>query len=288
MDTTKPPLTDLIRLACRWEATARKAGNVHPERAFADLTVDDFYRSADAIAPILGEAPNHPVGVTVLAAIQATRRAVASNTNLGIVLLLAPLAKVVPTKALRDGIEDVLASLTVEDSRNVYAAIRLAQAGGIGEVGEQDVRSEPTLPLRAAMALAQDRDLIARQYVDGFAEVFSDGVPALHEGIKRWNAIENAIVFCHLTLIARHPDSLIARKRGLSEAYEASRRALAVLNADWPTASSGRREFADFDAWLRAEWNGRNPGTSADLVTASLFAALREGIITLRESAPRP
>src|SRR5262245_39510959 len=266
-------------LACTWEARARKAGNVTPQHSFRDLTVDEFYRSATAIAPIIERSPNQSVGATVLQAIEATREVVSSNTNLGIVLLLVPLAKVPRPYPLRAGIETTLDTLTVEDSRQVFAAIRLAKPGGLGVRSSQDVRKEPTLPLREIMALAQDEDLIARQYIDAFAEVLEEGLPALQRGMDRGKSLENAIILCQLTLLAAHPDSLIARKRGYHEAHEASCRAQDVLAAGWPGSVCGRTAFAEYDAWLRAKNHQRNPGTTADLVTASLFAALREGII---------
>jgi triphosphoribosyl-dephospho-CoA synthase len=111
-------------------------------------------------------------------------------------------------------------------------------------VPEQDVRDEPTGTLREVMALAADRDLIARQYADGFRAVFEDGVPALREGLDRSGCLEGAIVFCHLVLLARHPDSLIARKRGPAEAEEASRRARAVLDLGWPPTDAGAEALA--------------------------------------------
>jgi triphosphoribosyl-dephospho-CoA synthase len=128
------------------------------------------------------------------------------------------------------------------------------------------------------MALAADRDLVARQYANGFREVFEDGVPALIAGIEKTRCLEGAIIHCHLALLAKHPDSLIARKRGIREAEEASRRALAVLE--------GRAEITDLDAWLQAEGRGRNPGTTADLVTACLFVALRTQVLTLPLTLP--
>src|SRR5205085_534288 len=85
----------------------------------------------------------------------------------------------------------------------------------------------------------------------------------------------------HLTLLAQFPDSLIARKRGAQEADHARSLALEVLQAGWPKTASGRAAFAAFDGWLTALGNARNPGTSADLVTACLFAALREKRIEL-------
>jgi triphosphoribosyl-dephospho-CoA synthase len=123
--------------------------------------------------------------------------------------------------------------------------------------------------------------LIARQYANGFQEVFNDGVPSLQRGLKDLRCFEDAIICCHLTVLAKHADSLIARKCGPDVAKEASRRAAMVLEAGWPSTETGRDARAEFDSWLRADGHRRNPGTTADLVTASLFVALREGIITL-------
>ena len=266
-------LAAMIRAACVWEATARKAGNVHPQRDFADLTYLDFLVSAYAIAPVLAE--DVPVGERILRAIRATRKVVATNTNLGIVLLLAPLAAV-PTKLpLRAGVEAILRNLDVADSRAVFAAIRIVAPGGLGAAQSQDVRDEPTLPLRDVMALAQDRDLIARQYANGFADVFDLGVPTLLDAFQRWHDLETAIQWAHLHWLAALPDSLILRKRGRAEADEATRRAREVLASGWP--DTNRDAYAAFDDWLRAEGHARNPGASADLVAACLFVALREG-----------
>ncbi|MGH7174531.1 MAG: triphosphoribosyl-dephospho-CoA synthase, partial [Gemmataceae bacterium] len=276
------PMLDVglcTQIACIWEATARKPGNVHRYRDFDDSTYLDFLLSAAAIAPVMTTACQRRVGATVLDAVRATRRVTGTNTNLGIVLLLAPLAAVPPEQELRGGIERVLEELDVEDARRVYEAIRLASPGGLGRVSEQDVYAEPTQTLRQVMALAADRDLVARQYANGFAEVFNDGVPALFAGLQRTGSVEGAIVSAHLHLMAHHPDTLIARKRGSAEAKEAARRARAVLDTGWA-------ELNRFDSWLREEGHARNPGATADLLTACLFVVLREDTITLPPGLP--
>src|SRR5436305_1903466 len=79
--------------------------------------------------------------------------------------------------------------------------------------------------------------------------------------------------------LAAHPYPLIARKRGLAEAQAASRRARHVLQAGWPGSPAGGASLAELDRWLRAEGHSRNPGTTADLVTACLFILLRQGTI---------
>jgi triphosphoribosyl-dephospho-CoA synthase len=272
------------QIACIWEATARKPGNVHRHRDFDDLRYTDFLLSAAAIAPVLENAPRQRIGQTVLDCIRATRCVASTNTNLGIVLLLAPLAAVAPDQDVRSGVEAVLAALNGEDSRDVYAAIRLAKPGGLGRVPEEDVHAEPTRPLREIMALAADRDLVARQYADGFREVLDEGVPALLETWKRSGRMESAIIGCQLRLLASHPDSLIARKIGLAAAAEASRRAAQVVAAGWPGVPAAASALAELDAWMCDDSHRRNPGTTADLVTSCLFVALRDGLLSPQQA----
>ncbi|MFM9960511.1 MAG: triphosphoribosyl-dephospho-CoA synthase [Planctomycetaceae bacterium] len=304
-------LAETIRRACVLEASAAKPGNVHPRAAFPDLTFEDFVRSAEAIAPVLARVKNLGVGRAIYEATAATRAVVTTNTNLGIVLLLAPMAAVPCRKVeprplgsalfddrgpLPDGrgsqsqtltcceeIGDVLSRLTRDDAAWVYRAIRLAQPGGLGKSASEDVADEPTGTLLEVMTLAAERDGIAAQYASGFAWVLKEGVPFLasvgNQFAPHWEA---AIIELQLRLLAEHPDTLIARKCGWDVAAEASRRASICLRelVQLPLESNRRAErLTEFDHWLRADGHRRNPGTTADLVAACLFAALREGLI---------
>jgi triphosphoribosyl-dephospho-CoA synthase len=250
------------QLACVLEVSAEKPGNITPSHDFHDTSYEDMLRSAIAIGPELARAGERGVGETVLAAVKASRGA--SNTNLGIVLLLAPLAK-----AALDGVPvaATLGALDVADARAVYAAIRLASAGGLDEAVEHDVRSEPAIGLREAMATAAERDSIASEYVTGFAITYGIGVPALDTGLP----VREAIVQLHLRLLAHTPDTLIARKAGSDAAEGVSAGAREVL--------AGRRTLQSFDASLRVDGNRLNPGTTADLVTATVFVALLGGML---------
>jgi triphosphoribosyl-dephospho-CoA synthase len=278
----------LAQIACMLEVSARKPGNVHRFRDFEDSTYLDFLLSAAAIAEPMDRAREWGVGLTVLRAVEATRRIVETNTNLGMVLLLAPLAAIEGGKDLRQGVAEVVGAATVDDARYVYRAIRLARPGGLGRVPEQDVADEPTVTLLDAMRLAADRDLVARQYANGFADVFEVALPALRSALAGGRPLETAIVAAHLALLAERRDTLIGRKRGPAEADEASRRATEVLHAGWPDTPEGHDRWAAFDAWLRAEGSARNPGATADLITAALFIALGDGTITLpRTAGPR-
>ena len=82
-----------------------------------------------------------------------------------------------------------------------------------------------------------------------------------------------------MQLLAEHPDSLIARKCGREMAERVSWMALQVLEEGFPGEVAYEKELANLDFFLRSDGHSRNPGTTADLLGAGLFAALREGII---------
>jgi triphosphoribosyl-dephospho-CoA synthase len=263
-------------LACLLEVSAPKPGNVHRGADFDDVTFDDFVVAAVAIGPAMDRAISLPIGQTVLKSIVATRQFVKSNCNLGMVLLFAPLAAVPLEQSLSNGVQTVLDQLTSADAEDVYAAIRLAQAGGLGEVDEMDVAGQAPVRLLDAMQAAAERDLVARQYVTGFETVFSCLVPWLLEGQGAGWSMAQSIVRTHLRLMAQEPDSLIARKCGHATAEQAARMADATLAAGAPGDEDYHAALADLDFWLRSDGHRRNPGTTADLVAAGLFVLLRD------------
>jgi len=263
--------------ACRLEVMAPKAGNVHPGASFDDTTWHDFTAAAEAIAPVFDRAIERGVGETILAAVEATRRATNQNVNLGIILLFAPIAAC-RGEVTRSTVQRVLDDLDNDDCKKAYRAIALAKPGGLGEADEADVHGEAPDDLVAAMRLAADRDLVARQYANGFEEVFDESLPFLETALERGASIDDAIVLTHLRCMADHPDSLIARRCGDHLARESAERARRVLGVGEDYAIDPEA-FAELDSWLRADGHRRNPGTSADVVAATLFLAVRAGII---------
>jgi triphosphoribosyl-dephospho-CoA synthase len=268
-------------LACLLEVSAPKPGNVHRGADFEDLTFYDFVASSVAIAPAMQRAVERSVGETVLDAIRATRDLVRTNTNLGTVLLLAPLAAVPREVELADGIIAILDGLTPEDAAAVYQAIRLAQPGGLGQVDAADVHEAPPDRLRDAMCAAADRDLVARQYANGFEEVLNMVEPWFTQHQRQGHSLTDNIVHTYVRLLSQFPDSLIARKCGPQVARQASDYAAAVLKAGQPGDAGYLRALSDLDFWLRADHHRRNPGTTADLIATGLFATLRCGTIQL-------
>ncbi len=268
------------QLACLLEVSASKPGNVSPARQFRDTRYEHFLASAAAIGPALMRAGERPIGPTVLAAVEETARWTPSNTNLGIILLFAPLARaaiVGEAGTLRDAVEVAVAATTIADARTVYAAIRLARAGGLGRADAQDVSEEPTATLREVMSLAAGRDAIAREYATGFATTFDLAAPTLRSARESNLTWEDATVELYLTLLARHPDTLIARKEGVEVARDVSEQAARVVVAGGVRTAAGRREIEALDLALRDPHNALNPGTTADLTAAALFVVLMEG-----------
>lgn len=266
--------------ACRRELRALKPGNVHIHAAGHGMTVAEFETSAEVSAPALASL-GLAVGERIRGAVAATREAVGCNTNLGIILLAAPLlaaAERAGADGIRPALARVLADLAVEDAVAAYEAIRLAAPAGLGRVAEQDAASAPTVDLRRAMALAAERDRIARQYVTDYADIFAIGVTRLsvqhHEEAGEW-----AVTHTYLEFLAAFPDSHILRKHGAAAAEKVRAEAAQLLkrHARQGAGEGWRDALLAFDRALKAD--GLNPGTSADLTVASLLAAACEPIL---------
>jgi triphosphoribosyl-dephospho-CoA synthase len=277
------------QLACLLEASAPKPGNVSPGRHFRDLRYEDFLASAAAIGPPLAEAGERPLGQTIRRALESTGRWARTNTNLGIVLLLAPIARAAllersappdgaaPSVDLRERLRHVLASTTVDDAIHVYSAIRLAAPGGLGRVGEQDVAGEPTLTLLDAMRLARQRDSIAREYATSFELTFDTGAPALARARESGLTWDEAVVETYLALLASTDDTHITRRSGHELAAGASAQARDAVAAGGVRTSAGRAAIERMDRQLRDAQHAGNPGTSADLTAAAIFVVLLGG-----------
>jgi len=268
------------QLACLLEVSAPKPGNVSPLAGFRDASYEDFLASAAAIGPALTAAGERPLGATIRAAVEATARWAPSNTNLGLVLLLAPLARAALTPggaSLRDRLAATLAATTVADARDTYAAIRLGAPGGLGRAPDQDVAGTPTATLRDVMAMAVERDAIAREYASDFRTTFELGAPALRAALADRLPWRDAVVETYLTLLAAAPDTHIARKLGLPAAVTVQQRGRSVLDAGGVRTAPGREAIAALDGELRDEANTLNPGATADLTGAAIYLVLLEG-----------
>lgn len=259
--------------ACLAELDALKPGNVHRFAPGHGMRLEDFVRSAEASsAPIAARGAR--VGARIRNAVAATLSAVRQNTNLGIVLLCAPLAAAVEMAdiGLRPALATVLDGLDQADAADVFSAIAAANPGGLGSA-RHDVHAPATVTLREAMAEAADRDRIARQYVTAYEDIFSLGLPSLTTARERQSDPRWATVAVYLTFLAAMPDTHILRKFGAATAE-----AIRLVAANWRDAFVAARDpegmtegLLKWDTALKSD--GINPGTSADLTVATLFAS---------------
>ncbi len=276
--------------ACALDIQARKPGNVSLASPGHGMEASHFLAAAAAAAAAIS-SPGRPIGERIEGAVRAAWQATQCNTNLGIVLLCAPLLAAHERRsedrglpALREALAGVLQSLGVDDARAAYRAIALARPGGLGHAPAQDVYEPPTVGLREAMALAAHRDRIAWQYQHGYTDVFGLGLPAFRaartasaaRGAGAEAAAARALQASFLEFLAALPDSHIVRKHGHEVAQ-------CVIAEALPWRTRARRgddldadpAFARWDADLKAR--GLNPGTSADLCVAVALAAALAG-----------
>jgi triphosphoribosyl-dephospho-CoA synthase len=286
MPLTRAEIAAAFEGACLDELRALKPGNAHIFSDTHKLSVAQFEASAKAAAPGL-TMPGARVGARILAAVKATQAAVATNTNLGIVLLCAPLAASVERlenrspAALQAALSRTLGSLDIDDTSLAFRAITKASPGGLGDDAHNDVRAPARLPLKAVMASAAARDRIAWQYAHDFSDIFARGLAACVEADARpdpaWRDPQWRTLLVYLDFLGAIADTHILRRHDAAAA-ERTREAAAAMAARLRSAHDPTRLTADLTAWdaaLKAQ--GVNPGTSADLTVATLFVRRLSG-----------
>jgi len=271
-------LQQVYQQACLAELEALKPGNVH---IFADghgMQVQDFISSAKVSAPALCDDTVlgvRSLGQRILHALQATHAKVGCNTNLGIILLAAPAVQArlqYSGLTLQAGLQQVLQQTTVDDAVLVYEGIRLVSPAGMGQRDEHDVAQPPQITLLEAMQLASEDDMVARQYVDGYAQIFSAAIPLYHALCQRWQRPAWALTAVYLYWLSSVPDSHIARKYGAATAAEVQQLATTHYQA-FQALENPKHYMPDLLQWDAVlKQNKLNPGTSADLtvITAML------------------
>jgi triphosphoribosyl-dephospho-CoA synthase len=265
-------IASAFKAACLDELDAPKPGNVH---IFADghrMTASEFLQSASAAAHAIS-MPRARVGTRILTAVEATLAAVGANTNLGIILLCAPLAAAADADLpdLRTALARVLESLDTEDANLTFRAIVRASPAGLGRVEQNDVFEPAIVTLRQAMAEAAHRDRISYQYVSTFEDIFGRGEPLLEAALSWAPQPSWATLAVYLGFLSAFPDSHIVRKHGAAAAEEVRRNSLPF----YTRLQSGENlayllpDLLEWDRSLKVR--GLNPGTSADLTVATLF-----------------
>ncbi len=277
-------LSRFYQQACDIELHAFKPGNVSIYAEGHDMTIKDFQLSAIASASPISN-PSYSLGEKIYYAVKNTREAVGCNTNLGIILLCAPmiqaLSKMDNKAIFRDVLANVLQSTTIEDARWVFKAIALASPGGLGNSEQADVHSEPQITLIEAMKIAENKDRIARQYTTNFKDIFDFSILRYNESFKQWGDLNWSAVASYSALLSKYPDSHIERKHGCQYTQQVQQQMLIVhkvlLNTDKPQ----QYENMLYEIDNQFKHSGINPGTTADLTVATIFVFLAQNMLDI-------
>jgi triphosphoribosyl-dephospho-CoA synthase len=276
-----------------------KPGNVHRTRDFPDMVFEDFLISGVVIGDTMKKAAKRglkygdkhddlgkiELGKLIKEAVLETDKWIANNTNLGIVMLLTPISV---AAAMSNGIDDlreninmIMRSTTPNDAVNLYDAINIAEAGGMGERDDLDVGSDSAkeqlidkgINMFDVLDLSAQWDMLAFELTRTMPIAFEIGYPAFN-GVKESDGINNATVQTFLTILSIYPDTLIARKYGVEAAQKVSEDAIAIMAENGILTENGRHMVNDFDTQLIEK--DMNPGTTADLTASSIMIALLE------------
>ncbi len=269
-------------MACLFEATAPKPGNVHCNAAFPDLSYEDLTAAAMAIGPVFENDKKKRLGEVILDAVQETRLVTDSNANLGIILSIAPLSVINRSIWLRamepdfvlllsSEVSSFLTNLGPQDSREIWSAIALAQPGGLGSVQQHDLSGPPPQNIVSAMLAAAERDHIAKMWSIGYSDVLADVISDLTHNLSKSDNWRVGIVDAFMRQLARSPDSHIARRHGEKVALNVSAQAAAILKTN---GIENSHVLQGFDRSLRVPVR-INPGTTADLIATALYIILR-------------
>lgn len=268
-------LAAAYKTACMAELQALKPGNVHVFSDGHGMTVHDFIKSADVTAEVLAQ-PDLSLGARIFYAVEATQQAVGQNTNLGVILLCAPLmASALYADAeytLEQNLARILGQLSIEDAEWVAKAIVLANPGGLGRADVHDVRVAPQVTLFEMMYSAQHYDRIAWQYANAFQDILVFGMACYAKAMKKWQNPAWAATALYLGFLTHQPDTHVIRKHGELLATHLMEEAQAYANVYWETDNIKlvQKHLLSWDRLLKQR--GINPGTSADLTVATLLA----------------
>jgi triphosphoribosyl-dephospho-CoA synthase len=304
------------QLAAVLEVCSPKPGNVSPLHDFHDTSFEQFLAGALAIKDAIHEAclsgfdiakQDRPLSEISMGEkikkgiLDVDKSHSGGNTHLGILMLAVPIAasagiciakKIPYPEGMKKYANETLKNTTSSDSVALYDAINLAKAGGTGRENldektkdldlsdGESVRliTERNITLLKLMELSSEKDRIAWELFNSMHITFDIGAPMISSVYSERGSVKTAVVQAFLAILSRYPDTLIARKAGMHKAREVSAEAAEILALGGMLTDKGQRAISTFDKMLRVEKNRFNPGTTADLVTSSLFVSLLRGL----------
>ena len=268
------PIAKLFWQACVKDIAVLKPGNVHFYADGHDMNVEMFLQSAYAVSTV-AEEPDLGLAEKIYSSVEVTNKAVSTNTNLGIILLCMPIVQAcrnLPLKTLHQSVDDAIEGLSTKDTQLIFEAIRLASPSGLGESNHYDVAHPVNASFRTVMEYAKDRDFIARQYANGFADIFHLGIPEIDKLMDEGMSEVDIVTALFLFYLCTYRDTHIVRQHGNEVAEEVRCRADSLYRVFRESGLSDQvlSELLNADsAWKKRDIN---PGTTADMTVATLFA----------------
>ena len=262
--------------ACKLDVFSIKPGNVFLDHPAYGMTHKDFLQSSMACSDIICEQ-NIDIGEKILESVKASIDVVGCNTNLGIILLCSPIVEAIyldnEHKLQQNNLKKVIDRIDLKQTKTIYKAINLANAGGMGLKDKFDLNTKKSSDfiLSEAMNFASSYDYIANEYTNYFNNIINTISLNWRNYFKLMGNAECATTATFLKLISSNPDSLIARKYGLDTAIEVSGkfRALSDEYCELKNPNIINNKLLLLDSELKIQ--GLNPGTTADVVVASIF-----------------
>lgn len=260
-------------------SSSPKPGNVDRCHDFSDIGFHHFLTSAVSAYPVFRKAAEVGTGAgsLILEAVTAWQTwNLSSNTHFGSLVLMIPLAMAGGRPGqLHKELESILDQSSQEDALNFYRAFSLAGARvvdvesfSLSDRKWEEKLKESGKSLLDLMKLSAGHDLIAREWSTFYQRSFS--LSEKLTTLVRDMGLNEGVVRTYLEALAEVPDSLVQAKFGLEEAREVSRLAGEALRD--PTLK--KASLLDQDLLQR----DINPGSTADLIAASLFIALLRGL----------
>ena len=265
-----------IKFACDTEMKSLKPGNVHLYSQSYDMHVKDFFKSSLIISKCLTKN-NLDLGKKILTSVNEIQDKIKKNTNLGIILMLSPIVTVVQKEGiiskeeLLKKINSLIKKQNIKNSIPIFKAIALTSPGGLGFSKKYDVNKLPKTNLYKAMEYSKKRDLIARQYCNGFKDIFNIGVPAYKKFYNKWGRVNWALTGVYLTFLQKFNDSHIVRNKGNKIATSVKKEAKKyyLFLKKNKNLIKIKKKLLIFDKKLKSK--RINPGTIADLTVATLL-----------------
>ena len=217
------------------------------------------------------------------------------NVLLGHILIFGPLAAAaaICLKTEKMSFNDFIINIskiiddsTVEDTTDLYEAIRTCNPGGLGQIDKYDIYDQDSIKnikedkinLKKIFELSKDYDSISLEYSHGFSIILKEGLPYYFEKFNSTKDINTATVDAFLKILSDHPDTLIIRKSGLDAAKMVSSKAREILMHGGISNGKGILLIRQLDDLLQSKKGKMNPGTTADILAGIIFCALLFGL----------